>query len=236
MLYTTVLIVEFAEVVLERLRLVRLRRAMERVSVPLVIAGAVLSLLHQSSLGTLFVLAPAKMHPLWYSPILPVHFFISCLAAGLAMICIESLLSARLLGHAQRTALLAGLTRAMAAVLAVCFLCQAADLWARGAMPAALTPGTPAVLFWVQTLLLVAIPIAVVLICRPLSSSAVLAASASAVAGFVLHRFNVAVSAMQLAHPTGYVPSPWEFVISVSLVAGAVWAAGLAVRVLPLEG
>ena len=78
-----------------------------------VVLGVVLSTLHQSTLGTLFTIVPHKLHPLWYSPILPVHFFISCLAAGLAMICFEGFVSWRFLGHPPRMDLLPNLARVM---------------------------------------------------------------------------------------------------------------------------
>jgi len=59
----------------------------------LTIFGVILSTLHQSSLGALFLIAPAKLHPLWYSPYLPVFFFVSAIIAGLSMVIFESTLS-----------------------------------------------------------------------------------------------------------------------------------------------
>ena len=57
MLYTTVLSLEFAPVVFERLRLVTPRRVLLALNTPLVILGVMLSTLHQSSLGSLFLIA-----------------------------------------------------------------------------------------------------------------------------------------------------------------------------------
>src|SRR5512137_1095249 len=82
MLYTTVLALEFAPVVLERFRLERPRRMLRAVSTPLVIAGVILSTLHQSSLGSLYLIVPEKLHPLWYSPLLPVLFYLSAVGIG----------------------------------------------------------------------------------------------------------------------------------------------------------
>ena len=99
MLYTTVLALEFSPVVLERFRLHRTLRVIRAVTVPLVILGVVLSTLHQSSLGSLFLIIPGRMHPLWYSNIIPFLFIISCVAAGLAMTIVESFLSSRAFGR-----------------------------------------------------------------------------------------------------------------------------------------
>ena len=62
-------------------------------TIPLTILGVVLSTMHQSSLGALFLIAPSKMHPLWYSPFMPVFFFISSMVAGLSMVIFEGTLS-----------------------------------------------------------------------------------------------------------------------------------------------
>src|SRR5512140_1542630 len=79
MLYTTVLALEFSPLVFERFGWKVPLRIVRRIYVPLVILGVLLSTMHQSSLGSLFLILPGKVHPLWYSAILPVQFFISAL-------------------------------------------------------------------------------------------------------------------------------------------------------------
>ena len=64
-------------------------------SVPVIIAGVVLSTLHQSSLGTMYLILPHKLHPLWYTPLLPLMFYISAICVGLAMTIFESWHSSR---------------------------------------------------------------------------------------------------------------------------------------------
>src|SRR5207248_1687985 len=77
MLYTTVLSLEFAPIVLERFNWQKPLKIIRGVLVPLVIGGVILSTLHQSSLGTVYLIMPEKLHPFWYTPLLPVFFFIS---------------------------------------------------------------------------------------------------------------------------------------------------------------
>lgn len=92
-LYLTVLFLEFVPAALEWLGLKKLRALIVKLTLLLTVFGVVLSTLHQSSLGALFLVAPSKLHPLWYSPYLPVYFFISSIIAGLSMVIFESTLS-----------------------------------------------------------------------------------------------------------------------------------------------
>src|SRR5574340_175613 len=89
-LYTTVLALEFVPVVFERFRWTKALKIMHAFLIPLVILGVILSTLHQSSLGSLYLIVPQKLYPLWYSPLLPVFFLISAVAVGLAMTILES--------------------------------------------------------------------------------------------------------------------------------------------------
>jgi len=92
-LYLTVLFLEFSPAALEWLGLKKVRLLVVRLTIALTILGVVLSTLHQSSLGAMFLIAPSKLHPLWYSPYLPVFFFVSSIAAGLSMVLFEATLS-----------------------------------------------------------------------------------------------------------------------------------------------
>lgn len=89
-LYLTVLFIEFSPAALEWMGLKRVRSLVVKLTLVLTIFGVILSTLHQSSLGALFLIAPSKLHPLWYSPYLPIYFFITAVIAGLSMVIFES--------------------------------------------------------------------------------------------------------------------------------------------------
>ena len=95
LLYLCVLFLEFSPAALEWLGIKVLRKLITKLTLVLTIFGVILSTLHQSSLGALFLIAPSKLHPLWYSAYLPVYFFISSIIAGLSMVIFESTLSHR---------------------------------------------------------------------------------------------------------------------------------------------
>jgi len=94
-LYSLVLAFEFLPPVFEWLGWSKAREFSIRFALPAIILGVVLSTLHQSSLGALFLMAKDKIHPLWYSPYIPIYFFISSIIAGLSMVIVESTLSHR---------------------------------------------------------------------------------------------------------------------------------------------
>jgi Ni/Fe-hydrogenase subunit HybB-like protein len=98
-LYLTVLFIEYSPAALEWLGLKKIRNFIVRMTLVLTIFGVILSTLHQSSLGALFMIAPSKLHPLWYSGYLPVYFFISSIFAGLSMVIFEGSLAHRYLHH-----------------------------------------------------------------------------------------------------------------------------------------
>jgi Ni/Fe-hydrogenase subunit HybB-like protein len=94
-LYLTVLFVEFSPAALEWLGFKKVRNIVVKLTMVLTIFGVVLSTLHQSSLGALFLLVPSKLHPLWYSPYIPIYFFVTSIIAGLSMVIFEGMLSHR---------------------------------------------------------------------------------------------------------------------------------------------
>jgi Ni/Fe-hydrogenase subunit HybB-like protein len=95
LLYLIVLFVEFTPSALEWLGLKKARNLILRLTMTLTFLGVILSTLHQSSLGALFLIAPSKLHPLWYSQYIPVFFFVSSIIAGLSMVVFEGSLTHR---------------------------------------------------------------------------------------------------------------------------------------------
>jgi Ni/Fe-hydrogenase subunit HybB-like protein len=123
MLYSTVLTLEFSPVLFEKLGWQRPLKIVKKLTLPLVIAGVLLSIMHQSSLGSVFLIVPGKLHALWYSSALPIFFFVSAVSVGLSMVIFESYLSARILGHRLKSEVLQKLGLASVGVLRSCSSC-----------------------------------------------------------------------------------------------------------------
>ena len=245
-IYSTVLIIEFLPVILERvngikavstrLPTVRLYRILTRFSIIFVIMGVVLSTLHQSSLGSLWVLVPEKLHPLWYSLYLPLFFWISAIAVGLAMTIVESTLSSRVFKRGLEIDLLADLAKAASVVLVIYLTAKVIDLVIRDAWPWLFQPGIEAYAYWLEIGLGVIVP--AILFASPTlrRRPGVLFTGALMIVlfGVVLNRLNVSMVGLWSSSGIIYLPSWMEIVVSLTLVTLGVMAFGLAAKYLPV--
>ncbi len=109
--YLTVQFLEFSEAILEWIKSKRVYRWATMIVIGMTIAGIILSTLHQSALGALFLLAPGKLHPLWYSSYLPIFFLSSSIYAAMAMVIVISTLIAKYVKHAADSNFLGNLDR-----------------------------------------------------------------------------------------------------------------------------
>ena len=223
MLYLTVLGLEFSPVVLEKLPWPWANpalRIMKKVTIPLVIAGIVLSTLHQSSLGTLFLIVPFKLHPLWYTPILPFLFLLSAIGLGLMVVTLESSLSSWLYNRKPETVLLGGLGRAAAWVMSGYAVIRIGDILLRGKAAYLCDGSWEGRLFLVEMLISTVAP--AVLLSLPAvrrSRGVMTAVAVTAVTGFVLNRLTVGGVAQISATGTRYVPSWTEVTVSLGVVS-----------------
>ncbi|HER00276.1 MAG TPA: Ni/Fe-hydrogenase cytochrome b subunit [candidate division Zixibacteria bacterium] len=226
MLYTTVLALEFSPVPLEETsRYAKIRSFLMRYRLVFVILGIMLSTLHQSSLGSLFLIMPFKLHPLWYTPILPIMFFISAIALGLMMVTFESLFTSWLYRRKAETPLLAKLGKAAVWVIAIYALVRFIDLGARGALGYIFAGSFESIMFIVEASMVIIIPLILLSIPRTRHSlKGLWAASLLVVLGIVFNRINVAGLMMTSATGSHYVPSLSEILISASVVSAAVLA------------
>ena len=233
MLYLTVLALEFSPAVLERFKLHKPLKLIKAVTVPLVIVGVVLSTLHQSSLGSLFLIVPSKLHPYWYSPLLPLFFFISAVGVGMAMVIFESNLSGRAYGHEAGMPLLASLGKAMAVVLGVYGILRFQDLWARGALVYLRQASTETVLFALEIVLGLVLPLSLLLVRRVRENrDGLFAIAVLVITGFLLNRLNVSITGLEYSAHAHYFPKWTEVAVTLSIVGTGFLCFALAVRYL----
>ncbi len=230
-LYLTVLALEFSPVVLERFRLHRALKVMHALTPVLVIFGVLLSTLHQSSLGTLYVIAPNKLHGLWYTPMLPVLFWVSAISVGLAMTIFESTLSHRAFGVSLHKDLLGSLGRWISLVLGIYFLLKMGTLAHRGSLGLILEGSTESHLFLLEMGLGVVLPALLFLSKRVRSSHQGLFYSAVLVIlGVVLNRLNVSITGIERYAGNVYFPTFLEAASTVFVMACGFFVFGLTAR------
>jgi Ni/Fe-hydrogenase subunit HybB-like protein len=231
MLYTTVLALEFSPIVFERFGFHAPARLIHKFITPLVVLGVILSTLHQSSLGTVYLIVPSKLHPLWYSPMLPLHFYISAIGAGIGMVVLESYLSKRAFGRHLEMDLLEPLARGMVVALGIYGLMRIQAIYRNHAFGSILEFGYEGRMFLLEFLLGVILPVVLMSFRRLRTNPDWLVGGAFlAVMGFVMNRLNVSITGMEAASGVRYIPSAMEIIISVGLVATGMAVFAFAVR------
>lgn len=222
MLYLTVLVLEFAPVVLERTRFQGAYRLLLRLQLPLIVVGIALSTLHQSSLGTLILIMPFRVHELWYTALLPELFFVTAICLGLAMVIVESTVVSWLYRRTPHTDMVAGLARLAAWVLAFQLAFRLGDLAWNGRLPLAFEGSRESGLFLVELALSTLIPLVLFAVPRlRVRQGVMLTAAGSSVIGFLFHRVNASGLAHVSVTGSSYFPSWTEFVVSVGVVSAA---------------
>lgn len=234
LIYTTVLALEFSPVVLEKFKLNGLLRFMHAITVPLVILGVILSTLHQSSLGSLFLIVPSKLSQIWYTPLLPIMFFLSAVAVGPAMVIVESTLSSKAFGRGLEKDLLAGLGKAASVALFLYIAVRIGDLIVRGAWTRLLTPTFTSGAFWIEIVMVLLA--AVLLATRSVREDATgrFWAALLAVVAVVVNRFNVGMIGMWAYTGPTYFPTLPEIIVSISVVLAGVVAFGVIAKIFPV--
>jgi len=229
MLYTAVLTLEFSPALFEKIPWKKARawylRWHHAILIELVLIGVLLSSLHQSFLGGLYLITEGKLDPLWYSPYIPSLFYLSAIPAGLAMTIMALYLSARSLNARFDLSILSEISCLMAPLLGVYALFRGVDLVTHGALPYMLRWRSETGLFWLEMALFVIVPLAL------LSSEQVRNnpqwlywTCALVVMGFVANRLNVSVTGLQASAGVHYVPKWTEMASTIAIIAAAVLA------------
>lgn len=235
MIYLAILAVEFAPTFFDGVKMPRLAALARRFMVPVVILGVVISTIHQGSLGALLLIQPAKLFPLWWTPLLPVLFFLSSIPIGLAMVIFESTLSSRYFHRGLEIHLLDKLARAIPIALAVYLLARFVQLGVSGNLLYLFTSGRMSALFWAEILIGVIIPLVVFSVKRMRQNpTALLAGAVTLLLGMILNRFNVSWLGIHRLTNVSYAPSVMELSISAAIFSFGIFAFGLAARYLPL--
>ncbi|HEY7532440.1 MAG TPA: NrfD/PsrC family molybdoenzyme membrane anchor subunit [Nitrospiraceae bacterium] len=229
LLYMITMAVEFSPVVAEWARLEKVRKFLNALTLGAVIFGITLSILHQSGLGALFLMAKPKIHPLWWSEFIPVMFFVSSIYAGLAMIIFEGTISHKvfkdLIGnqnHRRYEDIVLGLAKGAAITMFVYYFFQALlfiheerwvlikDFWG----------------YWylVEVIGFVLVPCFMFAYAvRNRNLGIIKAAAVMALLGIILNRLNVSVIAFRWYAPDHYYPSWQEFIVTLMVVFTEIW-------------
>lgn len=205
------------------------------VPILLIMAGVLLSCLHQSSLGSLFLIVPHKLNALWHTPLLPIEFLLSAIMVGPAMVVFEGIVSARIFRREPELELLSGLAKAIPILIAIYLVVRVVDVAVRGAVFTAFTLSPQAVMFWAELAIGSALPLA--LLATPEvahTERGLFWGSLLTVAGVFIHRLNVSVIGIQAHTWQSYSPAISEYLISLGVVSAGLLSFRFIVRNFPV--
>jgi Ni/Fe-hydrogenase subunit HybB-like protein len=185
-----------------------------------IIAGVVLSTLHQSSLGTLMVIAGSKMHPLWQTPVLPLLFLLSAISVGFPMVIFESMIASRSFKMKPEMDVLSRLAGFVAPVLGVYLAFKLGDMFIRETFVYWQELTTESVMWTIEVVVGVIVPLRMFLSRAVLRSPVLLFIAAMLVIfGVALNRLNNFIVAYTPAYSfSSYFPSIGEISVSVGFV------------------
>jgi Ni/Fe-hydrogenase subunit HybB-like protein/Fe-S-cluster-containing dehydrogenase component len=244
MLYTMVLWIEMSPAFLERWKEAgsgRIKRfaasalpKVERAMPYMIALGLVLPTMHQSSLGSLMLLAGDKLHPLWHTPLLPALFLVSCVAMGYAAVSLESLISARVFNRPRETPMLRALALPISVVLLAYVALRAVDILYRGKLGLVLAGDAYSMLFMLEMALFAVPALGLIIERRTAGSGFLLVVGVAVILGGALYRFSTFLIAFNPGPQWAYFPSLTEFAVTVGLVAAEIMAYTIIVKKLPI--
>ena len=255
MIYASVLYIEFLPIVTERFigrvnlpgilsrfnklidgLLHKLDKGLSKTMFIFIIAGVVLSCLHQSSLGTLMIIAGPKMHPLWQTPVLPLLFLLSAIAVGFPMVIMESITASKSFGLKPETSVLTSLSKFIAPLLGIYLIGKLGDMVIRETFVYLTEFNSISLLFGIEVIIGVIVPLRMFL--SPAvrkSPSGLLIASLLVIFGVLMNRFNNFITAYNPPYAIeSYFPSIGEISVTLGFVALEILIYRLFVKIFPI--
>ncbi|MGC9327673.1 MAG: tetrathionate reductase family octaheme c-type cytochrome, partial [Candidatus Hinthialibacter sp.] len=254
MTYLTVLTIEFLPVVLEGIRYHLdpknalasflesmqkpaeiLQQKLERVMPAFILAGVVLSCMHQSSLGALLLIAPSKLNPLWFTPMLPLLFLMSAIMVGFPMVIFESLIASRSFQRKPEMEVLLTLSRSVSYLIGIYLLLKIGDLMVRRPY-SSFRFDVDTVSFLVEIIIGCVVPLAILVTPRLYkTTTGLFVASSMVVFGVVLNRINVYLVGYNPPYAKGnYFPSIGEIAVTAGLISSILFCYRLLVTLFPV--
>ncbi|MFZ5920366.1 MAG: NrfD/PsrC family molybdoenzyme membrane anchor subunit [Chloroflexota bacterium] len=220
-LYVIILTLEVLPIFLERTKWEKYTHWIERGIYIVAGTGILLSTLHQSSLGSMFLLMTHKLHPLWYTPALPVLFFLQAGYTGLGATAIAITLIWRSKGLPVNRLLIRRIGQAMGINLLLYVFLKIGDWMGAGEVPLLLRPDAFGWIAWLELVIGILVPLAILFTRFARHSQGPFWAGVFAIMGTFINRLIITWIGLAEPSPLPYVPSWIEILITVGFVAGA---------------
>ena len=235
LLYTIVLVLEFSPAIFQRLGWKVPLKAVRAIQIPAVIAGIMISTGHQSSLGSMLLDMPGALHPLWYTPYLPILFLVSVFMSGPAAILLVGAITSKVFHYKLDTAVLSGLGKGIAFILVLYMTLKVAFLAMAGNLGLIFSAAPQNYLWWGEMIIGGVVPL--IMLAMPgirNSRIGVITAATLVVLGVIFNRFIITLFGLAMQPGYTYFPTWIEIGIAIGLVAWAILIIWMAFRFLPM--
>lgn len=233
-LYTMVLILELAPTILEKWNLELPIRLIEKGIMIIGGIGILISTVHQSSLGSMFLIAEHRLHPLWWTPILPLLFLLQALFGGLATAAIVVKITQEKLGMSLDKKFFARVGKLIRILLSIYLVLKVGDWLLAGDLGLLFSAGGYSLLSWAEVILGIILPLVILFSKAVNRPTGVLWAGVWIVVGLFIYRVTVSWVGLMAPDWATYLPHWMEVMSSVGIVAGAVLAYIIIARVFNL--
>jgi Ni/Fe-hydrogenase subunit HybB-like protein len=229
LLYMLALLLEFSPAIAEWLNARKAHKFLSGLTLAAVIFGITLSVLHQSGIGALFLMAKDKIHPLWYNSYMPLMFVVSSVFGGISMVILEGSISSKVFEyqldkdhHKQHDSILHGLSKICAVGMFVYFFMQILVFVHQQNMPYLFSP--MGYWFMLELLGFVLLPMLMFFQSyRTHNIGMIKVASVLTLLGIVLNRMNISIIAFQYDAAMRYVPTWQEFIVTFTIIFIEIW-------------
>ena len=235
LIYTIVLVLEFSPAIFERLGWKSPLKAVRAIQIPAVIAGIMISTGHQSSLGSILLDMPGALHPLWYTPYLPILFLVSVLMSGPSTVILVMAITSKVFHYKLETDVLSGLGKGIAIILGLYLVLKVVFLAIAGNLGLIFSAAPQNYLWWGEMIIGGVVPL--VMLAMPnirKSRVGVITAATLVVLGVIFNRFIVTLFGLAVRPGYTYFPTWIEIGIAIGLIAWALLIAWMAFRFLPM--
>jgi len=237
--YTMTLAIEASPMLFEKLKWQNVVNLVNKIIVPIVLFGVMLSVLHQSSLGALYLIVPGKLSPLWNTSFLPYLFLSSAVMMGLSMVSLEAIASAKAFKHDMNWDIISGLARGCMIALVIYLVLKIYFLATGPGIGAAFTGSKTANMYLLEVVGGIVLPLVILAGGNKKSKSlnSLVLGHLLVIGGVLLNRINVSISGLygfQSVTGSSYWPSFIEIIITLALVALGIFIYKLTAKYLAL--
>ena len=232
--YVFIMWIEFSPTFLEAVKKYPQLKILNKLMFIFIAIGVLLPTMHQSSLGTLMIIAGEKLSVLYQTGLLPLLFLITAIAMGFAMVIFESLFSSFNFKRPYEMKQLSKIGSLIGKLLLAFFVIRIIDLIWRGALGSAFHFDLTALMFWIENILFIYVMFILFSAQKRENRRDLFIAAVFMVVAGSIFRFDTFLVAFNPGAGWHYFPSVSEILITLGIISMEIMAYLIFVKRLPV--